>query len=168
MPRECLDGCLLLSRGTLVLVPFFSCMGTFVVNLRFSYFSVYCSCTVGNPDNLFVDCFQNVRFLLKSKKFDNKYFKALAFKFIRSEEREDQWKAIFLLVQGSLKSFAKTVEFFNNVFSYTPSNSVAKQGNSQTFELFLWLLITHFCTGLSHNNDPAYLIHEQCFLPDLS
>ena len=132
----------------------FFCMGTFLVTLRFSYFSVYCSCTVGNPDSLFVDCFQNVRFLLKSKKFDNKYFKALAFKFIRSEEREDQWKAIFLLAQGSLKSFAKTVEFFNNVFSYTPSNSVAKQGNGQTFELFLWLLITHFCTGVSHNNDP--------------
>lgn len=63
-------------------------------------------------------------------------------------------KSIFLLVQGTLKSFAKTVEYFNNVFSYTPSNSVAKQGTRQTFELLLWLLITDFCTELSHNNEP--------------
>lgn len=48
---------------------------------------------------------------MKSRKFDNKYFIALALKFIGGEEREEQWKAIFLMVQGTLKSFAKTVEF---------------------------------------------------------
>lgn len=85
---------------------------------------------------------------------DNKDFIAPGFRFIRSEEREDQWKAVLLLVQGTLKSFAKTVEFFNTGCSSTPSNSAANPGDGQTFEGFLWLLITHSCTGLSHNTDP--------------
>lgn len=133
---------------------FFPLIGIFPFSLGFNYVSGYCSCTIGNPNHGFVVYSQNFRINLRLKTIYNGCFTALAFKLIRSEDREDQWKAVFTLVQGTLKSCAKPVEFFNNVFSYTPSNVVAKQGNGQTFELVLCLLITHFCTGLSPNSDP--------------
>lgn len=108
---------------------------------------------MSNPSHIFVVYFQNFRLNLRFKKSYNKYFIALGLKLIRSEEREDQQKAVFTLVQRTLKGCAKAVEFFNNAFSYTPSNILAKQGSGQTFELFLCLLITHICTGLSPDLD---------------
>lgn len=108
---------------------------------------------MSNPNHIFVVYSQNFRLNLRLKKIYSKYLIALAFKWIRSEEREDQQKAVFTLVQRTLKSYAKPAESFNNVFSYTPSNILAEQGNGQTFELLLCLLITHICTGLSPNHD---------------